>query len=154
MTNAKSATIPLPQGHYPLSYNSQVDSDLQSCFQQVIGSLLYMMLGTQPNIAYPVTALSQHAVKPSQEHLDKVLYICQYLPGTCFYSLVFDGASQAGLIASTDSNWASDPNICCSQTGWFIELANYIFSWKLQQQQWIAYFSTAAEYVALSDYSK
>ena len=46
MTNARSATTPLPQGYYPSSYNGQVDSDLQSCFQQVIRFLLYIMLGT------------------------------------------------------------------------------------------------------------
>ena len=130
MTNAKSATTPLPQGYYSLSYNGQVDPNVQSCFQQVIGSLLYIMLGTQPDIGYAVTALSWHAAKPSQEHLDKVLYICQYLPGTCFYSLVFDGASKAGLITFANSDWASDPNTHCSQTGWFIKLANCIFSWK------------------------
>ena len=46
MINARSATISLPQGYYPLSYNGQVDPDVQSHFQQVIRSLLYIMLGT------------------------------------------------------------------------------------------------------------
>ena len=128
MTNARSATILLSQGYYLLSYNGQVDPDVQSHFQQVIGSLLYIMLGTRLDIAYAVTALSQHAAKPSQEHLDKALYICQYLLGTHFYPLVFDSASKAGLITFTDSDWTSDPNTCHSQTGWFIKLANYIFS--------------------------
>ena len=156
MTNARSATTPLPQGYYPSSYNGQVDSDLQSCFQQVIRFLLYIMLGTWPDITYIVTPLSWHEAKPSQQHLDKALYICWYLLGTCFYSLVFNGAFQAGLIVFTDSDWASDPNIHCSQIGWFIKLANCIFSWKSQQQQQqqITYSSTKAEYVALSDCSK
>ena len=154
MTNARSTTILLPQGYYLWFYNGQADLDLQSCFQQVIGSLLYIMLGTQLDIAYAVTALSQHAAKSLQEYLDKALYICQYLLGTYFYSLVFDSISQAGLIAFTDFDWASNPNIHCSQTGWFIKLANCIFSWKLQQQQQIAYFSKEAEYIALSDGSK
>ena len=92
------------------------------------------MLSTQPDIAYVITALSWHAARPSQEHLDKVFYIHQYLLGTCFYFLVFDGAFQAGLIAFTNSDWACVPNICHSQTGWFIKLANCIFSWKSQQQ--------------------
>ena len=127
---------------------------MRSRFQQVIGSLLYIMLGTWPDIAYAVTALSQHAAKSSQEHLDKALYICQYLLGTHFYSLVFDGTSKAGLIAFTNSDWASDPNTHRSQTGWFIKLANCIFSWKSQQQQQITYSSIEAKYVALSDCSK
>ena len=154
MTNARSATTPLPQGYYSLSYNGQVDPDVQSCFQQVIESLLYIILDTWSDIVYAVTALSQHAAKPSQEHLDKALYICQYLLGTHLYSLVFDGASKARLIAFTDSDWASDPNIHHSQTGWFIKLANCIFSWKLQQQQQTVYSFTEAEYIALSDCSK
>ena len=54
------------------------------------------MLSTQPDIAYVITALSWHAARPSQEHLDKVFYIHQYLLGTCFYFLVFDGTFQAG----------------------------------------------------------
>ena len=76
MTNARSATTPLPQEYYLLSYNGQVDPDVQSHFQQVIGFLLYIILGTRPDIAYAVTALSWHAAKPSQEQLDKTLYIC------------------------------------------------------------------------------
>ena len=65
MTNARSATTLLSQGYYPLSYNDQVDPDVRSRFQQVIRFLLHIMLGTWPDIAYAVTALSRHAVKPT-----------------------------------------------------------------------------------------
>ena len=87
-----------------------IDPKIRSLFQQVIGLLLYLMLGTRPDIAYAVIALSKHAAKPSKEHLDHTFYICCYLLGTRYYSLVFDGASKAGLIAYADSDWASDPN--------------------------------------------
>ena len=103
------------------------------------------MLGTHPDVAYAVAALSQHAANPSKEHLDKALYICQYLLEIHHNSLVFDGASQAGLIAYTDSDWASDHNDCHLQTGWFFKLANCTFSWR------VAHSSTEAKYVSLSD---
>ena len=110
------------------------------------------MLGTCPDVAYAVAALSQHAANPLEEHLDKALYICQYLLGTCNYSLVFDGTSQAGLIAYTDSDQASDHNDCHSQTGWFFKLANCTFScWCSHKQEHMANSSTEAEYVFLSD---
>ena len=131
-----------------------MDPKIRSLFQQVIRSLLYLMLGTHPDIAYPVIALSKYAAKPSKDHLDHAFYICHYLLGTCYYSLVFDGSSKAGLIAYTDSDWASDPISQCSQTGWFIKLAGCIFSWQSRQQTRVAYSSTEAEYVALSDCSK
>jgi hypothetical protein len=154
MTNARSAPTPFLKGYYPPADNEPVDIELKSKFQQVIGSLLYLTLGTCPDIAYAVTALSQHAARPSHEHLNCALYICQYLLRTRHYSLVFDGGSQAGLIAFTDSDWASDPITHRSQTGWFLKLANGIFSWQSCHQERVAHSSTEAEYVALSDCSK
>ena len=112
------------------------------------------MLGTYSNIAYPMIALSKHTTKPLKEHLDCTFYICCYLLGTRYYSLVFDGSTKAGLIAYTNSNWASDLNTWHSQTVWFIKLAGCIFSWQSCQQSCVAYSSTEAEYIALSDCSK
>jgi len=88
MLNAKSTSTPLPAGYYAAKNTEPVDADLCSRFQMVIGSLLYLMLGTRPDIAFAVTHLSHHAVNPSQDHLNKTLYICHYLIGTSTYSLV------------------------------------------------------------------
>src|SRR5260221_4830523 len=97
--------------------------------------------------------MSQFAVNPSREHLDKALYICRYLAGTPEYSLVYEGRSNQGLIAYTDSDWASDPIKCRSVTGFFIKLANGIISWQSCSQKTVALSSTEAEYMALSDCS-
>jgi hypothetical protein len=58
MINAKPARTPLPQGYYPEKNDAPVDLDMQSRFQTVIGSLLYLMIGTQPDISYTVTQLA------------------------------------------------------------------------------------------------
>ena len=84
---------------------------------QVIESLLYIMLGTGPDVPYAVAALSQHAANPLKEHLDKALYICQYLLGTHRYSLVFDGASQAGLQTLILTGWIITMTITHTQAG-------------------------------------
>jgi len=112
MTNAKTAKTPLPQGYKPLSNENPVDPSLCLKFQSVIGSLLYIMLGIRPDIAYAVTVMSQFAVNPSCEHLDKALYICHCLAGTPEYCLIYEGRSNKGLIAYTDSDWAADPIKC------------------------------------------
>ena len=67
------------------------------------------MLGTQPDIAFAVTKLLQYAANPSQDHLNRVYYICHYLLGTANYALIYDGKSNGGMIAYADSDWASDP---------------------------------------------
>src|SRR3977135_3953245 len=112
------------------------------------------MLGTRPDISYAVTKLSQFAVNPSREHLDKALYICRYLAGTADYALVYDGPLNKGLIAYTDSDWAADPNKRRSITGYFFKLANGIICWQSRSQKTVALSSTEAEYMALSDCSR
>ena len=91
MLNAKSASTPLPAGYYAAKNTEPVDADCCSHFQMVIGSLLYLMLGTRPDIAFAVTHLLRHSANPSQDHLNKALYICHYLIGTSTYSLVLKG---------------------------------------------------------------
>ena len=82
LTNPKATPTPLPAGYHPLSNEKVVDPTLHLRFQMMIGSLIYLMIGTRPNIAFAVTMLLKHAANPSQDHLNKVLYIGHYLYGT------------------------------------------------------------------------
>src|SRR6202789_2948584 len=93
MQNAKAAATPLPAGYVPAPSAAAAHPERRSRFQTVIGSLLYLMLGTRPDIAFAVTKLAQHAANPTKEHLDKALYICRYLVGTSKYRLTYDGDS-------------------------------------------------------------
>ena len=156
MSNAKFAVTPLPAGYVPEVVHSgyTASPELRSRFQTVIGSLLYLMLGTRPDISFAVTKLAQFAANPSKEHLDKALYICRYLVGTKDYRLTYDGQQGRGLVAFTDSDWASDPNRRRSQTGFFLSLAGGLISWTSRAQKTIALSSTEAEYMALSDCSR
>ena len=156
MQNAKSAATPLPAGYVPSKQMEGVTSsgDLRSRFQTVIGSLLYLMLGTRPDIAFAVTKLAQFAANPTKDHLDKVLYICRYLVGTQNYRLTYDGSSGKGFNACTDSDWASDHSTRRSQSGFFVQLAGGLISWTSRAQKTIALSSTEAEYMALSDCSR
>ena len=154
LLNAKAPPTPLPEGYQPRPSTSPADSELRSTFQQVIGSLLYIMIGTRPDIAYAVTKMSQFAANPNKEHLDRALYICRYLLGTSKYSLVYDGKSGGGLIGFADSDWASDPITRKSTTGYLVKLANGVFCWNSRAQKSIALSSTEAEYMSLSDTSR
>ena len=129
LLNARAPPTPLPEGYQPCLNNGTAYPELHSKFQQVIGSLLYIMIGTQPDIAYAVTKMLQFAANPNKEHLDRVLYICHYLLGTSKYALVYDGKSGGGLIRFADSDWASDPITRKSTTGYLVKLANGVFCW-------------------------
>jgi len=103
MSNARGAKTPLPGGYTPVESKEQCTPHERQTYQSIIGSLLYIMIGTRPDITYAVTKLVQFAVNPSSEHMSKAKYILRYLNSTRKYSMVFDGSSDAGLIAYTDS---------------------------------------------------
>jgi hypothetical protein len=107
MHNVKEVSTPLPSGYNRVPNKLPVDEKLHTKYQQVIGSLLYLMLGTRPDIAFAVTEMAQFAANLSEEHLTKALYICKYLAGTTDYSLQY-GLKQEGLYAYADADWASD----------------------------------------------
>ena len=64
MQNVKTTPTPLPTGYNPETNTGTVDSTCQQKFQQVIGSLLYLMLGTRPDIAFAVIKMSQFLANP------------------------------------------------------------------------------------------
>jgi Reverse transcriptase (RNA-dependent DNA polymerase) len=70
MTNAKSASIPLPSNWVPQLNKEKASLELLRQYQSIIGLLLYLMIGTCPDIAFAVTKLAQFSANPSQEHFE------------------------------------------------------------------------------------
>jgi len=145
MTNAVTENMPLPHGYTPIAHTSNPDPTLWTQYQAIISSLLYLMLGTHPDITFAVIKLSQFSANPSKEHFEWAKYICHYLAGTQDYTMVFDGNTNKGLIVHSDSNWAVDINNHCSITDYFFKLAGSSISWLSRAQKTIALSSTKAE---------
>lgn len=50
-------------------FDKLLDDVGKQTYQSIVGALLYADLGTQPDIAFAVSALSRHYVKPMTSHL-------------------------------------------------------------------------------------
>jgi hypothetical protein len=147
-------TTPLPGSYVPVESREQCLPAFRTTYQSIIGSILYIMLGTRPDITYAVTKLAQFSANPSADHMSNAKHILHYLNSTRKHAMVFDGASIEGLTAHTDSDWAADVIKRRSTTGYFFKLADGIFSWQSRAQKTVALSSTEAEYMALSDTSR
>ena len=75
MENAKSASTPLPEQYEPEANTGNCTPDFRQQYQSVIRSLLYIMLGTQPDISYAVIKMAQFASNPSLDHMNKAKQI-------------------------------------------------------------------------------
>jgi hypothetical protein len=93
-----------------LANTGPADSALQSQFQQVIDSLLYIILDTRPDIAFAVIKLAQQSANPTKDHLSKAKHILAYLNSTRNYMLDYNSKSGLDLVAFVDSDWGSNPN--------------------------------------------
>jgi methyl coenzyme M reductase subunit C-like uncharacterized protein (methanogenesis marker protein 7) len=62
-------------------------------YQSRMGSVMYAMLGTRPDIGYAVTTLSQYSSNPGEEHWIAINRLLHYLNTTKDYKLVYNGNS-------------------------------------------------------------
>ena len=154
MHNSQSANTPLPPSYEPEANPGTATATQRLEYQSIIGSLLYIMLGTRPDISYVVIKIVQFSANPSPKHTNAARYILRYLKTTRTKRLVYDGDSNKGLIAFTDSDWASDKISRRSQTGFFFMIAGAAFAWQSRAQKTVALSSTEAKYMALSDCSR
>ena len=88
---------------------SREHSVAQIEYAQIIGSLMYLMNCTGPDIAYVVGRLSQYTQSPNQDHRIVVLRVLKYLRGTINYGLCFNGFPSV-LEGFSDANWILDSN--------------------------------------------
>lgn len=75
-------------------------------YRQAIGCLMYAMIGTRPDIAFAIGALSQHLEAPREYHWIAVKRILRYLNGTKAYGITYDGSVGPKIIGYFDSDWA------------------------------------------------
>ncbi|KAF7761821.1 hypothetical protein Agabi119p4_9813 [Agaricus bisporus var. burnettii] len=151
---SKPTKTPLKSGFTFVPFNGSASPAFRQKYQQLVGSLMYLMIGTRPDIAYATVKLSQQCANPAQEYYDQGLYVLRYLLGSRHYRLKFHGASNEALVAYSDSDWAQDPTNRKSVTGNYVTIAKGCVSWLSRKQKTVASSSTEAEYMALSDCSK
>ncbi len=58
-------------------------------YQRTLGTLMYPMLGTHPNLSYTITALGHHTTNPGPDHQHTLEWVFRYLQATSNQQLVF-----------------------------------------------------------------
>lgn len=119
-------------------------------YQQAIGSLMYPMLDTCPDLAFTVALLGRHTATPGEQHQRALDHIFRYLRGTSNWSLAFQQGRENGLTLHgyADADWANDSSDRKSTSGFVFLLAGGAISWSSKKQSSITLSSTEAEYIA------
>jgi len=153
MADANPHPTPLLTGadEHLVKYNAQAASADVKFYQSLIGSLLYVQIGTRPDISFAVSRLAQYAANPSPQHLRLAKYVLSYLSGTVDTCLRYDGANGDGLHGYSDSSLADQTDDRHSTSGYVYILINGAISWSSRKQKTVAQNTTEAEYMAMTD---
>jgi len=122
-------------------------------YKAAVGSLMYAMVATRPDIAFAVSTVSQFMAKAGPPHWVAVKRIMRYLKGSLGLKLCLGGKDIA-LRGFCDADWAGDTNDRRSTTGYVFLVGEGVISWKCKKQPTIALSTTEAEYMATSQCTK
>jgi hypothetical protein len=127
-------------------------------YASAVGSLMYAMVCTRPNIAHAVGVLSRYMSKPGKEHWTTIKRVFRYLRGTT----VMDCATKEDLGLDrvvdihgfVDADWAGDLDHRRSTSGYVFNLFGGEISWMRKRQTVVALSTIEVEYMATTHASK
>ncbi|KAG2758603.1 hypothetical protein Pcac1_g29276 [Phytophthora cactorum] len=120
-------------------------------YRNAVGCLMYLMVGTRPDLAAAVGVLSQFAADPCPTHWQALKRVFRYIQGTKTHGIEFQGSCEDGLQGYSDADWAGDIESRRSTSGYAFMMNGGCISWRSKKQRTVALSSTEAEYMALSE---
>jgi hypothetical protein len=153
------AKTPMKEGQVLVTNPQNIDAEVKSRYQSMVGSLLYLSNGTRPDIAFAVNMCARFTANPSQDHMDAVVRIFAYIGGTKRHGIKFRRGDTLVEVDRTlrgyvDSDYAGCPETRRSTTGYVFMLAGAPVSWASRRQNVVATATMEAEYMAAADAAK
>ena len=147
MINSNPISTPMDRAGIPDAKSEPLDPSVP--YRQAIGSLMYLMISTRPDIAYSIRCLSQYCENPEEKHWAAVKRVFRYIRGTSTKGILYDGNKHIEPIGYSDSDYAGCKESRKSTSAYIFLIAGGAVSWKSKKQTCIATSSCEAEYIAL-----
>ncbi|SPO27974.1 related to Retrotransposon protein [Ustilago trichophora] len=156
MDKAAEANTPLDLSAINLSSTDPSHRPLTkeqvTTYQQIVGSVMYLMTATCPDLAFPVSKLASHLASPTTVHLNQARHLLRYILHTRSHMLVYSQNESGIPVAYSDADhagsWKENPY---STSGFVIKLFGAAIAWRSRRQQVILTLTAEAETIALSD---
>ncbi|KAJ9543931.1 hypothetical protein OSB04_023638 [Centaurea solstitialis] len=107
-------------------------------YRRVVGRLNYLMI-TRPDIAFPVSVVSQFMSSPRTAHWDAVCHILKYLKGAPGYGIKYQNHGHHTIEGFTDADYDGDPTSRRSTTGYCVFVGGNLVSWRSKKQNVIGF---------------
>jgi len=137
----------------PISPPAVLSPEQQKQYQAIVGSIMYLAVGTRPDLSYTVSVLSKFNASATMENYLAAKRTLRYLQYTS--DLGIDYYKDYGTLSGfSDSDWAGDIDDRKSTSGFEFLLSKGAISWQASKQKVVALSTTEAEYLACCEASK
>ena len=161
IVNAKVTSTPMGT-HFKLSALKEHEVNFEAKHMKVVpysncvGSLMYAMVSTRPDLAYGMGLVSRFISKPSRNHLQAARWLLRYLKGTSGLKFVYSQSATKGpkIVGYYDSDYAVDLDKRRSISSYVFTFGGNTMSWKSSLQHVVALSTTEAEYISLIEVIK
>ena len=133
-----------------------LNSDGKQRHQSIVGSLMWLMRCTRPDLAFTVSMLSKFSSTPTTEHLSAATYTLRYVRHRANLAIQYNVSDSEATIpvGYTDSDFAGDPDDRKSTSGYVFMSAGGAITWRARKQPLVAFSTVEAEYIGASDTAK
>ena len=103
MLDSKPVSTPIA-GHFKLSitHSPQTEDEIKDMsripYSNAIGSLMYDMVCTRPDLAYSASIVSRFMANPGKQHWSVVKWILRYLKGSKSVGLVYEESQKESMV--------------------------------------------------------
>lgn len=121
-------------------------------YQRRIGSLMYLMIGTRPDLAFAIGKLSQFCIDSTIRHMNALNRVLEYVRGTTYLGLRYQSSGEP--IGYSDSAYGDDQEDRKSTYGFAFLCGQAACIWYSRKQRDVCTSTTEAEYVGMSEAGK
>ena len=123
MENAKPVSTPVDTGTKLIKSTDESEGVDQTLYQSAVGSLLYLSIGTRPDITYAVSNVAKFCANPNKQHLTAVKRILCYLKGTVDLGLLYSKDGSKDCVGYADADWAGGIYDRKSTSGYLFQIS-------------------------------
>jgi hypothetical protein len=152
--NSSPPKTPMEEKNDLVSSTETATDTQRKEYQSIVGSLMFAMVGTRPDIAYAISVLSRFAANPSKDHISAARRVLRYLNGSLdrginYGNSVFDNdLTHLGITCYTDADWGGCLETRRSTSGYVCMINGGPSSWCSKRQTTVSTSTCEAEFKA------
>lgn len=125
---------------------------LRQRYMQGVGSLMYLAIGTQPDLLFAVGVLSCYNSNPGKSHFEQLLHVMKYLWTTRNMMLCYSPSSVGTTLSLySNSDLGGDLDMGHSTTGSATYIGSCLVNWRSRCQDTVAKSTAHAELIAANE---